>query len=175
VLFERSFPLDSKEYFLAFELEEREYGIDIQHLVEVVFMVSLVPLPSIRKKNQNSASIAGLLNFRGTLLPVISLRNLFGLSEDLITRFSRIVILQIDNRLIGLLVDYVSGVFEWNKGIQNLQTTGSESEYEFISHVYNDGTRVVLILEIDKLLQKEEVRISEEVQGNQKALGEVHE
>lgn len=89
---------------LAFRLDEQEYALDISHVVQVVRMAALTRPPAAPDY------VAGLINLRGTVIPVIDTRRRCGLPVKAYDLDTQLLIARADQRLLGLIVDTVSEV-----------------------------------------------------------------
>ena len=89
---------------VSFVLEDVEYGVDILNVNEIQKVNQIAHLPN------TPDFIKGILNLRGDVIPVVDLRIRFGFEIAEITEFSRIIVIDIDGKKIGLLVDNVNKV-----------------------------------------------------------------
>lgn len=105
---EMNVAFDTTQY-IVIKIGEEQYGIDIQHIDNIVRMQSMTRVPKV------PAHLKGVINLRGEVIPVMSLRLKMGLEDDEITKSSRIIILKMDQQeAIGIIVDQVKEVVTLN-------------------------------------------------------------
>lgn len=144
--------------YVSFFLNNEEYGIPILCVNEIIRYETLTKIP------QSPEFMDGVLNLRGIVIPVINMRNKFGLPQKEIDRSTRIIVVGINNRLRGIVVDEVSAVLQFNDNdIEPPPTLESHIKTDFISGMgkVNDG--LIILLDIEKVLTSEENIIAEKV------------
>lgn len=99
-----------ESHWLAFALEEVTYALPITQVVEVIRMVAITSLPDA------PVWLAGVINLRGTITPVINLRSRLSLPTQAARLDTPIIITQFDDRLIGLIIDSVRSVIKLPAG-----------------------------------------------------------
>ena len=101
----RSLEVESKQYIVT-KLDTEQYGIDISYVDNIVRMTRITRVP------KSQPYFKGIINLRGEVIPVMSLRLKFGLPDDEVTNATRIIIIKLEDLdgSIGLLVDEVKGV-----------------------------------------------------------------
>ena len=92
--------------FLAFNIGDEQYGIDIAQIMEIIEMVPITPIPNMEHY------IKGVINLRGKVLPVMDVRLRFTMEEKEYDAGTCIIVVQINDLEIGLIVDSVSEVVE---------------------------------------------------------------
>jgi purine-binding chemotaxis protein CheW len=92
------------QQFLVFSLGEEEYGIEILDVQEIKGLADVTPVPNAPDH------VKGVLNLRGTVIPIIDLRLRFAMAERPYDRFAVIVVVSIEDKRVGLVVDGVSDV-----------------------------------------------------------------
>lgn len=140
--------------FVAFGVGSSRYGIDLRSLVEVINMVALTPVPGRPERPGSRPSLAGLINVRGQVLPVLSMRSLLALPDAAPTSSTRILLVRAEADLVGLVVDSVEGVIAPEAGsLAPVESkAGSESD-EVLSHVYRAEAGLILLLDVPRLLR----------------------
>ncbi len=136
---------------VVFVMENEEFACSITEVREVLKMVKVTPLP------RSLDYIEGVINMRGDVIPVINLRKRFGLTEEEQNDDSRIIIVEVQEKMVGLIVDAVSEVIRIEKSqIQPapVQTTGGKTDH--ITGVGKKDDRMIIILDLDKILTTEE-------------------
>ena len=132
-------------------LNEVEYGIDILLIHEILRIVNISRLPN------TPDFIMGVINLRGKVIPVVNVRKRFGYTENEITEDTRIIVVGIENKLIGLLVDKVFQVVRIPKN--NISSPSELIEgvsAEFIQGVGRLKNKLLIILKLENMLFPEE-------------------
>lgn len=138
---------DGKQ-FLTFSLGEELYGVDILRVQEIKGYTTVTKIPN------TPPHIKGVLNLRGTIVPVIELRTKFGMAMIDYTMFTVIVVVVVQDKVMGLVVDAVSDVLNIaTKDIQSSPEFGKNVDVTFINGIGKSGDRLVALLDIDRLLQ----------------------
>src|SRR5271168_921070 len=98
----------ASQQFLTFLLDEQEYGLEIFRIREIRGYAPITPIPNV------PSHVRGVMNLRGTVLPVVDLRMKFHLPPIEYNKFTVIVIAMVGDKMVGLLVDAVSDVLQVN-------------------------------------------------------------
>lgn len=142
--------------FLTFLLEEQEYGLEIFKIKEIRGYSSITPIPNV------PAHVRGVMNLRGTVLPVIDLRMKFRLQPVEYSRFTVIMIASVGDKTVGLLVDAVSDVLMVAEdSIRPAPDFGAAVETRFIQGVFESRERLVVGLDLEQLLTDGELVVPE--------------
>jgi purine-binding chemotaxis protein CheW len=145
------FATDGSQY-LTFTLGHEEYGVEILKVQEIKGALAITPIPN------TPAHIKGVMNLRGTIIPVVDLRQKFGLQAGEANAFTVIIVVKVGAKVMGLVVDGVSDVL--NIPIADIQATpdfGSQVDARFISGMAKAGERLVVLLDIDRVLGSEDL------------------
>ena len=137
---------------ITFILGEEKYGLDILKVRELIsFPEGLTRIPGMPD------FIIGMFNLRGLVIPVMDLREKFKMSSEERHEFSVIIIVEVNNKNIGLTVDSVSDViFVKEENIQETNELAVNVDTKFIKGVAKTKDEMVILLDIDYLLSKEE-------------------
>ena len=137
---------------VVFQLAAGSFGLDIQYVREINRLTEVTPIPTAPRY------VEGIMNLRGTVVPVVSLGLRFGLEKSEVTKDTRIVVIESNNNVLGLVVDQVSEVLRLPssdvESASNMATGGVN--VEFIDGVGKVGDRLILLLAPDKLFTAEE-------------------
>lgn len=110
---------ENTRQFIVFKLNEQFYGIDIKDIQNIEKMKLIMRVPKVEHY------IKGVMNLRGEIIPVISLREQFDLEPIAHTDKTRIIIVKPDDAMVGLIVDEVKEVIEIEdsqvEAVQNIQ------------------------------------------------------
>ena len=137
---------------ITFILGEEKYGLNILKVRELIsFPEGLTSIPGMPDY------IIGMFNLRGLVIPVMDLREKFNMSGEERHEFSVIIIVEVDNKSIGITVDSVSDViFVKEDDIQETTELAVNVDTKFIKGVAKTKDEMVILLDIDFLLSKEE-------------------
>ncbi len=137
---------------ITFILGEEKYGLNILKVRELIsFPEGLTSIPGMPDY------IIGMFNLRGLVIPVMDLRAKFKMSGEERHEFSVIIIVEVENKNIGLTVDSVSDViFVKEEDIQETTELAVNVDTKFIKGVAKTKDEMVILLDIDFLLSKEE-------------------
>jgi len=154
---ERDVAVDEKtSQFLTFSLADEEYGVDILRVQEVKGWTPVTRIP------QAPEYVRGVLNLRGTIVPIIDLRMRFNIDTVEYTRTTVIIVVSVESeegdRVIGIVVDGVSDVVDVvHEKIKSAPDFGTKVHTEFISGLATFDDKMVMLLDIDKLLTSAEI------------------
>jgi purine-binding chemotaxis protein CheW len=136
---------------VAFVLHKEEFAVDIHKVREVLKVAQITPLP------QSLDFIEGVINLRGEVIPVVDLRKRFRLADAQKGENSRIIIVEIDDSLVGLIVDSVTEVLHLQaSAVEPPPRRLAGTKTEFISGVGKLAERLIIILDLEKILSTEE-------------------
>ena len=137
---------------VIFKLAEGSFGLDIRFVREINRLMEVTPIPTA------PAYVEGIMNLRGAVVPVVSLGLRFGLEKSETTKDSRIVVIESNHNLLGLVVDEVSEVLRLPssdvESANNMATGGVN--VDFIEGVGKVDGRLILLLAPDRLFTDEE-------------------
>jgi purine-binding chemotaxis protein CheW len=141
--------------YLTFFIAGEEYAISILKVREVIEYDTLTAVPN------TPAWIRGVVNVRGSVLPVVDLGVKFGLPASVISKFSCIVITEVDSEgeklTLGVLADSVSQVIEFAENeIEEPPPFGTRVKIEYLLGLGPIGKKFCQILDIDKVLSADE-------------------
>lgn len=137
---------------VSFELDGEEYGIDVLAVREIIRM------PSITKMPNTPDYVDGIINLRGTVVPIISLRKRFSLLDRDHDRQSRILVMEVGENLTGFIVDAVAEVIRISSAeVQPPPsiTQGSAAQ-ECLTGVLNHSERLLVVLDLNRMFNDEE-------------------
>ncbi|MGA8938640.1 MAG: chemotaxis protein CheW [Acidobacteriaceae bacterium] len=142
--------------FLTFLLQEQEYGLELFKIQEICGYAPITPIPNL------PPHVSGVMNLRGTVLPVIDLRMKFHLPVVEYSRFTVIVIAMVEEKTVGLLVDAVSDVLHVNEDqMRPSPDFGDSVDTEFINGVFQTRDHLAVALNLEKLLTDGELVVPE--------------
>ncbi|VAX14224.1 Positive regulator of CheA protein activity (CheW) [hydrothermal vent metagenome] len=151
--------------YLTFSLAEEEYGVDILRVQEIRGWDTVTRVPNA------PAYVKGVLNLRGAIVPIFDLLERFNLSLQGYTKDTVVIVLRVMSangmRSIGVVVDAVSDVLNSTEdSITNTPDFGGSVATEYISGLVSAGGKMIMLLDVDKLLCQDEGIGTENVKGS---------
>lgn len=142
---------DTIQYIVT-QLGNEQYGIDIKYISNIVRMSKITRVPQVVKY------IKGVINLRGEVIPILSLRLKMGLGEDVITKKTRIIILKMDqHESVGVLVDEVKEVVTLDDEHIEKVSYDKNEKAKFLCGVGKYDEKLISLLDIDAVLAENEV------------------
>lgn len=135
---------------VSFHVGEEEFGLDIVRVQEIIRMQPLTRVPN------SPDFVEGVINLRGKVIPVLSLRKRFGLEGRAADKETRIVIVEIGGTVLGLVVDRVSEVMRLARDMVEAPPALHKSEREFVLGVARAGERLLIVVDVQRLVSGEE-------------------
>lgn len=140
-------PRLSADRFLTFSLGSESCGIRVLAVQEIIRLPAVTPVPQLPD------CWRGLINLRGRIIPVLDLRRRFGLPASDRTDDSRIMVVLVRQRMVGLIVDEVVEVLRVSKAaIEPPPSVGSSAGAEFTQGVGRIEDRLLIVLDLNRLL-----------------------
>lgn len=135
--------------YIVVDLGIEQYGIDIKYVDNIVRMQKITRVPKAQDFYR------GVINLRGEIVPVMSLRKKFGLEEDVFTDKTRIIILRLDQReAIGVVVDNVKEVVSLESdNIDKVSNSNDEKKY-YISAVGKNQDNLISLLNVNLIIDE---------------------
>ncbi|BCV24947.1 MAG TPA: chemotaxis protein CheW [Firmicutes bacterium] len=151
--------MQSKErQLVVFTLGQEEYGVDILEVQEIKRLTEITRVPNA------PAFVEGVINLRGNVIPVIDLHKRFGLGAFKPTEESRIVIVTVRDLTLGIMVDSVSEVLTLEEAaIAPPPPLVAGIEATFLQGIGKLDNRLLILLNMDRILGLEEVAAAREV------------
>ncbi|MEQ1794964.1 MAG: chemotaxis protein CheW [Nitrospira sp.] len=139
--------------FLTFQLGEELYGVDILRVQEIKGYTAVTKIPN------TPPHIKGVLNLRGTIVPIVELRTKFGMETIDYTMFTVIVVVVVREKIMGLVVDAVSDVLNIDKkDIQPAPQFGAKVDVSFLNGIGKSGDKLIALLDMDRLLSDDDLQ-----------------
>lgn len=137
--------------WVTFQLENETYGINVMQVQEVLRYTEIAPVPGAPDY------VLGIINLRGNVVTVIDTRSRFGLPSGDVSENSRIVIIEAEKQVIGIMVDSVAEVvYLRSSEIDAAPAVGTEESAKFIQGVSNRDGQLLILVDLNKLLSDEE-------------------
>lgn len=136
--------------FLTFYVGDAVYGIELMHVIEIIQVVSITPVPNV------PAYISGIINLRGKIVPVINVRTKFGQQEKEFDDKTCIIVIEIEGMHVGLIVDSVSDVanIEGDQLAEPPESNTSASNH-YLQSIANVGGRMILNIDCGRFFQSD--------------------
>ena len=137
---------------VTFNLGEEEFAVDILNIQSINRMMEITNVPN------SPTFVEGIINLRGQVIPVIDLRDRLKLSKKEYDKHSRIIVVDIDGKVIGFIVDEVNEVLRIQSNITEpppQMVSGVDSE--FITAVAKLEDRLITLLDLKRLLSEDEI------------------
>lgn len=146
---------DTRQY-LTFQLAEEIFGVDVSHVREILEFNTVTKVP------KTPDYMRGVINLRGSVVPVLDMRLKFGMTMTEKTVNTCIIVVEVsfdgETTIIGALVDSVDEVFELEPDqIEPAPHIGMQLKTEFIKGMGKRDEKFIIILDIDKVFSSEEL------------------
>lgn len=142
-----------KVQYIVVKIGSEQYGINISYIDNIVRMQKITRVPKAPHH------YVGVINLRGEIVPVMSIRRKMGLDDDVYTNKTRIIILKLELQgLIGVIVDEVREVINLGEDEieRNVQNTSKKADANFINGIGKDGDELISIFEISAIVDSVE-------------------
>ncbi|QEK12252.1 purine-binding chemotaxis protein CheW [Crassaminicella thermophila] len=133
--------------YVLFKLDNESYGVNILYVetIEKVMDITRVPYAHYY--------VEGVINLRGEVVPVINLRKRFNLPQVEINDESRIIIVSVEDMIVGLLVDSSSEVLQLDlESIDDVSNIKENMKNDYVKGIGKDGERIIILLDLKKIL-----------------------
>lgn len=132
---------------VSFNLGQEEFALNISDIQEIIKVQTFTPIPLTKNY------VEGVINIRGTIIPVISLRKKIGFPEKELNQYSRIIVVNKDNRKVGFIVDQMNEVLMISNEQLSSFTSGTDEGTErFIDYICTIENRIIAIFKIESIM-----------------------
>ncbi|MGA2480249.1 MAG: chemotaxis protein CheW [Spirochaetia bacterium] len=137
---------------ISFTVGAEEYGLELLRVKEVIRMRQITWLPKA------PSCVKGIINLRGDVIPIIDLRERFGLASQEKSAMTRVIVVDVDGKSVGMVVDSASQVVRVpaDQFDPPPSVMGAESR-DFITAVGKLGDKLIIMIDIDRILSTEEL------------------
>jgi len=147
---------EGNDQYLTFLMNGEEYGVDILSVQEIRSWEKATSIPNVPDY------VKGVINLRGTIVPIIDLRTRFGMEQEEYSRVTVVIVLKVQtskgDRITGIVVDAVSDVYSLSSDeMKNPPDVSSHVNTEFIKGLINVKEKMVILLNLEELLEIEEL------------------
>ncbi|MDH5807089.1 MAG: chemotaxis protein CheW [Candidatus Methanomethylicaceae archaeon] len=132
---------------IAFLLDKEVYGIEVQQIKEIIKVRDYVTVPNAPNY------IEGVINLRGQVTPIVSLRKIFGMEKKPLDENSRIIMVELESEVVGLIVDSVLGVISvMRNDIVKPPLLTSNNANSFITGIIRQDDQLIILIDVMKLM-----------------------
>lgn len=144
--------LTSANRYLTFAVDDEKYGIHISRIKEIIATINITHIP------KTPDFVKGVINLRGSIIPVVDVRLKFGMQEKEMDINTAIIIYEVDKASIGFIVDQVEDVLSIDKShISEAPHFGSNIDTSFIDNIAEVENDVIMLLNLEKIFEAEEL------------------
>ncbi len=149
--------------YVTFQIGEEEYGIDIMLVQEII------RYNKPTKVFNTNPIIKGVINFRGKVIPIIDMHRKFNIPEKSYDKFTVVIVIEVNNKTMGMIVDRVSDIVSFNsEDIQLVDREFAEDiKSEHLKGMAKSNERIYLLLDPVRVLSFEELNKIQEMAKNQ--------
>ncbi len=147
---------DTIRHLVTFRLDRQMYALPLELIAQIVEMVTITPIPQVNH------SVEGVINVRGTPVPVVNLRRHLGLPETKLQLHTPILLVRTGERLIGLIVDQVADVLNVSAGQITCPTEllpDGLSDAPLLQGLVHTSQNAVLLLDLERLFSSERAKL----------------
>lgn len=143
----------TKKQYIVVKIGSEQYGIDISYVDNIVRMQKITRVPKAQ------SYFKGIINLRGEIVPVMSIRRKMGLDDDVFTHASRIIILKIESQAaLGIIVDEVKEVVSLGTDqIDKVAYDIKDGKSNFINGIGKNGNELISLFEIGSIIEEKEM------------------
>ncbi len=135
---------------VSFKIADEEYALDIMKIDSIIEVKKIIKVP------QAPSFVKGIMDFRGTVIPVISGKKKFALSDEE-EKSDKAIVVNIKDKKIAILVDEVKEVLTFSQNdLEEPPEEITSASNRYISAIANINGRMIIVLDIDKLLSEKE-------------------
>jgi purine-binding chemotaxis protein CheW len=137
--------------WVTFRLDSETYGINVMQVQEVLRVTEIAPVPGAPDY------VMGIINLRGNVVTVLDTRRRFGLPSKEQDDSTRIVVVEADQTVVGILVDSVAEVVELNRSaVESSPNVGNDESSKYIEGVATHESELLILVDINRLLSEDE-------------------
>jgi purine-binding chemotaxis protein CheW len=144
------------QQFLSFTLSNESYGVDLMSVREIKGWSQTTRLPN------SPEFMKGVINLRGVVVPIFDLRKRFGMGNSEPNEKNAVIIVAVDKRIVGILVDAVSDILDATSNeISQAPQMESKVDADFIKGLISIEDKMVVLLDVNKIFDLETLQIAE--------------
>ncbi|MEG1953437.1 MAG: chemotaxis protein CheW [Hydrogenoanaerobacterium sp.] len=140
--------------YLTFYIANAVYGVELLHVLEIISIQGITTVPS------TPVYVKGIINLRGRIVPVLDVRLKFGQEEKEYDERTCIIVINIDEMMVGLIVDSVSEVVDFSgDALSNLPSFSNVNQNKYIKSISKAADKLVLNLDCKTFLQDDATEV----------------
>lgn len=153
-----------KQQYITFYLNNEEYAVDALNVQGIIELSNITKVPHLPE------FIKGVINLRGTIIPVIDLKLKFGMTCEEYKKHTCIIITDFSGGIMGIIADAVSDVLHMpDESVASTPSFGAKIRTDFIKGMGQVDNRLVIILDIEKILTQDETSLVSDITGEEPA------
>lgn len=153
--------LNRTSQIVTFKLAQEEYGVNIMKVQEIILIGEITKVPEVPE------FIEGVINLRGNVIPIIDLRKRFKLAQTSINEDSRIIVVNVNSKTMGIIVDAVNEVLRIaNSDIEPTPASIAGVGKEYLKGLIKLDKRLLILLDIEHILTLEQHQLPTQASTN---------
>ena len=136
---------------VSFRIGREAYGVDVMHVQEIILFGHVTEMPNVAEY------VRGLINLRGHVIPIVDLRRRFGLAESDHNEQSRIVVLNVGEKTIGVIVDAVEEVLRVSNEQIEPAAGMTGIGHDYVRGLIKFETKLLILLNVENILEDDEM------------------
>lgn len=141
----------AEKQYVVFKLGKEEYGIDIMNVREIVPHQESIKVPNVPD------FVSGIINYRGTVIPIIDLKKRFNLLDSEVNANTRIIVINLKEKQVGFIVDEASQTVRLDDNeIDPTPDIVAGVDRKYITGVGKIDSRLIILIDLEKVLTEEE-------------------
>jgi len=145
--------MSNELHIVGFQVGRETFGVPISQVHEIVRIPEITSVPDAPD------AVIGVMNLRGKIVPVVDLRRRFGAKSDEFARKNRVVVAEVESKLVGLVVDSASEVLKISpQDVQPANSMFQEQELNYITGLGKLADRLIILIDLTRLLERNELR-----------------
>ena len=141
----------SEQQYVIFKLSNEDYAINIMNVTEIIPFEQAVALPNVPD------FVEGVINYRGSVIPIICLKKRFSIPLDKVDHNTRIIIINMGNKQVGFIVDEASQTMKIEDDqIDIARNISSNIDMKYINGVAKIENNLVILVDLERILTEEE-------------------
>lgn len=151
--------VEASQQIVTFKLGDEEYGVDIMKVQEIILMGELTQVPEVPD------FIKGVINLRGNVIPIISLRKRFSLPEVPVNEETRIIVVNVGEKTMGVVVDAVNEVLRVNgDSVEDPPATIAGLGRTYLRGLIKLTERLLILLDLNQVLDLQKAEAGQDSQ-----------
>lgn len=139
--------IEDKIQLVSFIIGVEEFGIDILNVQEIIKLIHITRVPNAPDY------VAGVINLRGKVIPVIDMRKRMEMEAKEFDADMRIIVIEVNKTVVGFIVDSVNEVIRINKStLEETPKSYNSKVFEFVNNIAKLDDRLIIIIDLEKLI-----------------------